>query len=1369
MAPKRSTLPTRFHVVVLVLALAALGLANAVPGPAQDRGAAFGRAGSNGVSAQDRDVALGSADPSTTGDDLVASRVFDARASSAQEPDLALQGDGSRGCVACHAGIEPMHPDAKLSCVECHGGDASAKSKSAAHVARAREYDDERVAPKDEDLVWRRFVNPMDLRVAHLSCDRCHPDFAEHVKLSLHGTTAGHLSDGYYEMGITAQKQSVWSVFPTEAPKERANGPNGADASSAKDGATPTLNGLQQVPAFDPDAPPRALASHYADLARKECMQCHLWSEGRAVKGRVGFDGDYRGEGCAACHVEYALDGLSESADAKAIHGEPGHPKKHAMTAKPTTQTCTSCHYGDASIGLNFRGLSQLPPGAPGGPEIAGTTDRLLNRQFYLQDAALNPPDVHHERGMHCIDCHTADDVMGDGRLVGAMEHAVEIQCIDCHGTFTAPATFVTQRGTPLKHLKRDGDRVVLTSKVDGKEHVVKQLVHALDPKRPEFNANAAKAMTGEHAKVACHTCHSSWNPNFLGFHFDRNESLTQLDLLSGKRTQGRVTTQEKVFATWKSFYAGFDERGFVAPYLTGFSTMGSVTDAKGDKVLDQVLPVTQAGLSGVTMIHHQMHTVRRSARSCVECHRSSATWGLGSPNFRLARQLAFVADRRGIEVVALDRAKLASSLPVAKVVQPDVTALELDCDPLQGHARFLYAGEGQRGLHVFDVRAPSAPKRVAFVPSPGPLDLALRGDFLYAAEGAGGLAVYDVSNPAAARVVARVPMCDARAVAVQWPWAYVADGPAGLVVVDVRAPTAPKLLGGFVPRGERGEARALVDVAVLFQYSRPLPAKRDAASAPGDARTKARMLCAVLDAEQGLLLVDATEPERLAQLWPNPKPRTGQETRVAQRAEYKSLLLASHVDLAQPAGGQRTTERDYAYVLQEVQEGQLYVNYVSSVDVSEPGRPRRVGNKRLLGSAETLASMSVYNAPFLQRQLLVAGNDGAQVVDATVSSQVDTKGALLGLRGGYAIAVEEFPLDQMLDAAGRPTKDVSHAESRWLKLDEIERVLSVRGDRLGTLSPATQASAPPVWTARFAFAQLDRDGNAFLEGEETSAESVARSDRDADGRVSLLEYAIAAGVASEASAAGVVTPYAGGRTGLDGDLARLFDGVDPAAHDKDSDGRLARADAERALFAALDLDRDGKLSRAEASRLPGEPRQIRYSGPRADAAWKRLGGDDFRALDPREVRLRDEDWFALDANRDGAVQLRMQRGARNARRGGTTGTIEWPYRVVEPTFLPPEIDVERLLATFDADRDGALNKRELTRRPDLAADLDADGDGVLRRNELDAQVDFVARYGTDSTPDAFLARWDLDGDGIVDEQELPLPRAVRERVLPPR
>ena len=73
-----------------------------------------------------------------------------------------------------------------------------------------------------------------------------------------------------------------------------------------------------------------------------------------------------------------------------------------------------------------------------------------------------------------------------------------------------------------------------------------------IDPEHPDHIPAAMGAMNGNHGKLECYACHAGWNVNFLGFHFYRNESLTQMDLISGRRTKGRVTTQEKVFASLK-------------------------------------------------------------------------------------------------------------------------------------------------------------------------------------------------------------------------------------------------------------------------------------------------------------------------------------------------------------------------------------------------------------------------------------------------------------------------------------------------------------------------------------------------------------------------------------------------------------------------------------------------------------------------------------------------------------------------------------------------------------------------------------------------------------------------------------------------
>src|SRR6185436_20783610 len=107
--------------------------------------------------------------------------------------------------------------------------------------------------------------------------------------------------------------------------------------------------------------------------------------------------------------------GLSTSGDPTINKFEPGHPSKHQLTSAIPTSNCTHCHYGDASVGLNFRGLAQLYPGQPAGPEVKGTTPAQQNRAFYIDDPNVVPPDIHHEKGMDCIDCHTVNDVMGDG------------------------------------------------------------------------------------------------------------------------------------------------------------------------------------------------------------------------------------------------------------------------------------------------------------------------------------------------------------------------------------------------------------------------------------------------------------------------------------------------------------------------------------------------------------------------------------------------------------------------------------------------------------------------------------------------------------------------------------------------------------------------------------------------------------------------------------------------------------------------------------------------------------------------------------------------------------------------------------------
>src|SRR5439155_10242756 len=72
----------------------------------------------------------------------------------------------------------------------------------------------------------------------------------------------------------------------------------------------------------------------------------------------------------------------------------------------------------------------------------------LLAAEAKLKEECKHLPvhlmDIHIEKGMHCVDCHFAQDNHGNGRLHMEVRAACEIQCVDCHGSATDRATLRT-------------------------------------------------------------------------------------------------------------------------------------------------------------------------------------------------------------------------------------------------------------------------------------------------------------------------------------------------------------------------------------------------------------------------------------------------------------------------------------------------------------------------------------------------------------------------------------------------------------------------------------------------------------------------------------------------------------------------------------------------------------------------------------------------------------------------------------------------------------------------------------------------------------------------------------------------------------
>jgi len=916
------------------------------------------------------------------------------------------------GCMSCHEAIEVMHPWDPLSCTDCHGGDGEALDKDEAHVHATRALpNDERTLPLKYDLKYRRFVNPTDLRVVDETCGRCHADECASLRKSLHGTTSGHLSDGLYENGVVRSKRKRYAIFPVKD----------------EDGDVPE-HAYKALPAIPQAVAPHGdIGKHFADMPRKSCMQCHLYSRGLGVRGRLGQDGWYRSEGCAACHVLYAHDGMSRTADATIDKLEPGHPVAHKMTSKIPTETCTTCHALDANIGMSFRGFAQLPPGVPGGPDVPGTTNQRTQGQFFVNDHRVCPPDVHYERGMDCIDCHGAVDTMGDGNIYGVMEHGVTISCESCHGTFNRRATLRTKAGQKLEHVKRSGDQVILTSKVSGKQHVVKQVVDVLDRRHRYYNAKAERAMNAvTHGRLTCYACHSGWSINLFGFHFDRNEQFTQLDVLSGKRTPGRVTSQEKIFATFRHFYLGWDSHGRIAPYMVGFSTTGTFRDKNGEVRLRQALPVTAAGLSGMTLIHHQLHTVRPAARNCNECHGAPGVLGMGSENFHLFRDLFVVVGDAGLTVCGFDLKNPSKSIAIANTPLPSRPRhVALLNDPLSGRAQLAYVACRNGTVQIIDVSDPVSPRRVGQLPTRNARRVLVRESVLFVAGGREGLVLASIENPRRPRIVSRVKTTEARAVHVDGIHAYVADGAGGLRIVDVSIPRKPAVVAVVDLNGSDTRALDANDVLVHFSAARPDVGNRR--------RSRARNVAYVGDGMSGLFAVDVTRPAR-----PEVVAATGYES-----FSTTAMAFSSSYDIGSAGGDIPSAEREYLYLVGTAvnsSNGSLL-----KFDVSDPTRPTRTALRRTVTDPRGVRIARVYQAPFLKQFAIVVGRGQGDVEICDVTKrdgQIPQAGVVRGVGPARGIDIEGMPLDRLVGFDGVPLKDVSHPGSRLLTMKEIVRIL---------------------------------------------------------------------------------------------------------------------------------------------------------------------------------------------------------------------------------------------------------------------------------------------------------------------------------------
>ena len=167
---------------------------------------------------------------------------------------------------------------------------------------------------------------------------------------------------------------------------------------------------------------------------------------------------------------------------------------------------------------------------------------------------AVHLADIHMEKGMHCVELPFRQDSHGDGKLYAEPRAAIELDCVDCHGTIDARATLISSGpasppgGTHFDVLRTPwntrrfefrGGKLFQRSMVEpDKEWEVVQVLDTITPGNAHYNEKSRWAKTirtdgkswGDvpadpallaHAnnRMTCYACHTSWAPNCFGCH----------------------------------------------------------------------------------------------------------------------------------------------------------------------------------------------------------------------------------------------------------------------------------------------------------------------------------------------------------------------------------------------------------------------------------------------------------------------------------------------------------------------------------------------------------------------------------------------------------------------------------------------------------------------------------------------------------------------------------------------------------------------------------------------------------------------------------------------------------------------------------
>ncbi|HYT66752.1 MAG TPA: hypothetical protein VEL51_10055 [Vicinamibacterales bacterium] len=387
---------------------------------------------------------------------------------------------------------------------------------------------------------------------------------------------------------------------------------------------------------------------------------------------------------------------------------------------------------------------------------------------------AVHLKDIHLEKGMQCNDCHFASDNHGNGKLYGETRNAVEIDCVDCHGSIEKHATLITsgpaspEGGTALAALRTpwrerrfawEGDRLYQRSMMDPNlKWEVVQTVDTITPGRPHYSEQSRYAKTIRkdgtwgaatandklaHAtsSMTCFTCHTSWTPTCFGCHLSMVANRKMPMLHNEGLTTRNWTAYNFQILRDDSYFLGKDgtvTKNRIAPVRSACAILVSSQNQSRSWIYYMQQTVSAEGYSGQAFSTYVPHTVRaKETKQCTDCHLSPQ----GNNNAWMANLLlqgtnfmnfmghnVWVADGKGgfegVTVAERDEPPAIIGSHLHRLAYPSDYEEHKKRNLQLPHAHHHPAG---RGEEILDVQQ--------------------RGEYVYAALGEGGFRIYDISN----------------------------------------------------------------------------------------------------------------------------------------------------------------------------------------------------------------------------------------------------------------------------------------------------------------------------------------------------------------------------------------------------------------------------------------------------------------------------------------------------------------------------------------------------------------------------------------------------------------------------------------------